>query len=397
MAWLFITAAAWLAVSCTQRETDIGRDALHNAPEDTFIVLQGTGTDAIMWHPNISNGRGKSLQVGDAGGFSAFFAMRFNVVAALPESARVDCMVVHLNRNRIWPESGALPLTVRISEITERWTEDSLLAGYLPNRASYPAVIPSWTIPPSETSFGLLLPDTMYERWAQGDTNSFGLLFDPISSGALLDFYSSESFDTAGSQGPTLEIYGVQWRLVDSVWTDTALVVKQTAEHDAYLATDSTTVAPGRLALSQGYAKRAALYFPLDSIGAANFTRVVNHAVLRFYADNGDAANFQYANIGLLYKDGTMANRLWLMEPDSAKAGLVATSSSAFDATNSYIDFDVSSTVAYWVARPDSNSGFQILASEENGHLTRQVFYGTAPSVPDSLKPRLTIWLTEQH
>ena len=383
-----------IVTSCTQRETDIGRNALQSAPEDTFLVIQGVGTVGTEWAPNISNGRGSSLQVGEAGGFSAFFAMRFDPLEVVPESSRVENMVVYLTRNRIWPEEGAPELRVTVREIGERWIEDSLLAGYLPGRGTYP-IIDSLLLLANEDTLIIPVPESLWSRWLAGDSTTWGLLVEPRSPGVLVDFYSSEKFDTSGSQGPSLEIRG--WKPpTDSIGSDTVLLVKQVAEHDAYLAVESETVEPGRLALSQGRSQRGAMYFPLDSIAEINFARVVNHAELYLYADTAHSANLLYANVGLLYKDGTMANRDWITNPDSARAGLVATSSSSFNADNTVITFDVSSTVAYWVANPDSNTGFQVLTSEESGHLTRQVFHNCASEI-ENLRPRLVLWLTEQQ
>jgi hypothetical protein len=241
-----------------------------------------------------------------------------------------------------------------------------------------------------------VVPESLWNHWIAQDSSTWGLLIEPRSSGTLYGFYGSEKFDSSGSLGPTLEIYGVQRILRDSVWTDTTLFVRQSAVHDAYLAINSVVLDSTRLAISQGFPQRAALYFPLDSIVAVNFSRVVNHAELQFWADRSNPDTLLYSDVGLLYKDGTMANRNWLTEPDSARAGLVAISSSAFNSTNEFIQFDVTSTVAFWVANPDSNTGIQVLATEENGHLTRQVFY--SPLSEDSTKrPRLKIWLTEQQ
>jgi hypothetical protein len=148
--------------------------------------------------------------------------------------------------------------------------------------------------------------------------------------------------------------------------------------------------------MSQGYAQRAAIYFPLDSIGRVNFSRVVNHAELKIWADNADSANLTYSGVGILYKDGTMADSMWKVNADSARAGLVAITSTAFDSFNSVLTFDVTSTVAFWVVNPDSNAGFQVLTSEEGGHLTRQIFHSPLSEVIEK-RPRLTLWLTAQE
>ncbi len=392
LVWPLLIVSFWLISGCAQRETDIGIDAVNNTGKDVFTEISGTATLGVKWNPNVTNGRGLSLQVGEAADFYAFFAMQFNPAAALPESVRVDSMVLKLTRNRLWPETNAPDLQVRIREIEEHWTQDSLLAGALPGRLGYP-ILDSLLIPASEINFSYTVPESLWAQWVARDSSTWGLLFEPKSIGTLLDFYSGNV--VADSLRAVLEIHGVQWRQTDSAWTDTTLFVRQSPEHDAFLATSSAVCDSSRLCLSQGFPQRAALYFPLDSVTSV-FHRSVAHAELYLYADTLHAANMLYSSVGLAYKEGTIMGSAWMTNPDSAKGNLVATASTTFN-TLTMIKFDVSWIVSGWVSNPVSNTGFQVLTSEENGHLTRQVFYNSHPSVPDSLRPRLKLWLTEEQ
>ena len=390
--WPLLFLSLWLVSGCAQRETDIGIDAVNNTGNDVFTEISGTAALGISWNPKVTTGLGSSLQVGEAADFYSFFALRFNPAAALPESVRVDSMVLKLMRNRLWPEANAPDLQVRIREIKEQWTQDSLLAGALPGRLSYP-ILDSLLIPVSQTNFSYTVPESLWTHWVANDSSTWGLLFEPKSIGTLLDFYSGNV--TSDSLRASLEIYGVQWRDTNDVWTDTTLFVRQSPQHDAFLATDSSADDSSRLVLSQGFPQRAALYFPLDSVTSV-FHRSVAHAELYLFADTLHPANMLYSSVGLAYKEGTMLGSTWMTIPDSAKGNLVATASTTFS-TLTMIKFDVSWIVSGWAANPVSNTGFQVLTSEESGHLTRQVFYNSDPSVPDSLRPRLKLWLTEEQ
>jgi len=387
---LFLVSLSLLS-GCVQRETDIGIDAVNNSPLDSFVTVEMTADTAITWVPKISNGRGTSLQIGDAAGFNSFFVMRFNPAAALPESVRVDSMVIKLHRDRIWPESDAVDLRVRIREITERWTQDSLLAGSLADRNDFPP-LDSLLFEANQTEFSYQVPESLWTRWVAHDSSTWGLLFEPISIGSLFEIYSGET--VSDTLRAALEIHGEEWFEVDSVWTDSTLFARQSPEHDAYLAVNSAVCDSTRLCLSEGFAQRAALYFALDSV-TSYFHRAAVHAELYLYSDTLYPANMLYSNVGLLFKDGTMLGKTWMEDADSAKGNLVATTSSAFNATNEFVKFDVSWIVSGWVANPVANTGFQILTSEENGHLTRQVFH--SPLSEDLTKrPRLKLWLVEQ-
>ena len=389
--WSPILLLVLFLTGCTQRETDIGLDAVNTDPGQEFTVVSGSATAMLGWNPKTSNGRGASLQVGDAASYFAFSALQFNPDAVLPESVRVDCMIVTLHRNRIWPENGAAEMQVRVREVQERWTEDSLIAGTLPGRETYP-ILDSLLFPASDVTFSYTVPESLWSRWVADDTTTWGLLFEPKSIGTLMDFYSSEEEDSLSA---AIEIFGVQWEQVDTVWTDTLFYAKQFAVHDAYLAVNSAEWDSTRFAMSQGFPGRVAFYFPLDSI-SANFRYAATHAELYIYADTTHVANMLYSSVGLLYKDGTMTDIEWLtVSSDSARGGLVATVSTAFSA-GEFLSFDVSDIVQDWVAVPESNTGFQVVASEENGHLTRQLFHSST-SEDTTKRPRLKLWLSEQQ
>ena len=388
---IFLTLLLLFDVSCTQRETDIGLDAVTNGPVQDFSIVYATATVGTNWNPRVSNGRGASLQVGDAANYFAFSALRFEPEVVLPESVQVDSMVIKLSRNRIWPELAASDLQVRIREIQERWVEDSLLAGYLPGRETYP-ILDSLLSLANDLEFHYPVPETLWSRWIASDTTTWGLLIEPKSSGTLLDFYSSERVDSIQA---AIEIYGIEWRQNNDVWTDTAFYAKQAAVHDAYLAINTAECDSTRFCVSQGFPQRAAMYFPMDSITAV-FNNTVVHAELTMYADSVSDENMLYSNVGLLYKDGTLTDLDWIATPDSATGSLVAVSSSLFDSTDQHITFDVTWIVAGWVAEPATNTGVQVLTSEENGHLTRQLFYSHVAE-DTTKRPRLKLWLAEQE
>ncbi|MBI5059329.1 hypothetical protein HZB60_06060 [candidate division KSB1 bacterium] len=381
---------ALFAISgCTQRETGIGGDAVTNQPEQTFEVVEGTATKSAVWHPKVTTGRGASLQVGDTA-FTAIFLAQFDPLEALPDSYTVDSMVYVMRRNRVWPEADAIPLEVRVRQVRQDWTEDSLFIGSFAVRDTLP-ILGTLTmgIAPTDTIYPFTIPPPVWQEWIDIDSLNNGLLFEPVNYGTMIDLYSSEA--AAGYQSK-LSIYIVEHRTDAS---DTAYTLEMLPDKDAYVATDhAQNRAPERLVISQGYPQRAALYFPLDSISSV-YDRQVNRAQLFIHADQSDPENFLYTGQNLSYKDGTLADTLWFDNPDSTHLDLVAIEAAIFDSTNTIIAFNVTSSVASWIAHPERNAGFQIQTSLESGYLARHVFYGTGETVPAEKLPRLVIWYTE--
>jgi len=393
---IFIFISIFLLVlGCAQRETDIGAGAITGVPSDTFIVVSGTATASASWTPEFTNGYGPSLEVGNALGLFAFFAIRFDPATDLPDSVLVDEMSIRFHRNRVWPDDAA-GLQVRVREITESWEEEDLVPGSLPNRESYP-ILDSILVSATDTFFTFDVPAAVWSKWLAGDTTTYGLLFEPRSSDAFIEFYSSEPLGTDETLYPILQVEGTWWTEDDDGnWTDTTLSVDLTAIDDAYLVIDSTIRPPDRLFVSQGIAGRSALLFPIDTL-LVNYTRSVSRAILRVWADTLDPAQITYEGQNILFKNGFLDDTNWVAhstEPDSFNLGLESSSSGTWDATNTIFSLDVTSMVSNWFSEPTRNGGVQILASNELSFIARQVFYNHLAA--DSTKhPRLEIWLTE--
>lgn len=352
--------------------------------------MTGTSTYSSVWNPEVSNGRGASLQIGEAGGFSAFFAIRFDLTDALPDSHIVENKQIRFIVSRVWPEEDAPDLVVRIREITDDWDEDELLEGIFADRESFPAVDSLLFISEVDDTLRFEIPDDLWERWAALDTANYGLLFERIEGDVLISLFSSEGGTDVRA---ILEVTGTQWSFQDSVWEESDMSLQILPEHDGYLASEFAEPEPGRLYLCQGFPQRAAIYFPVDTVSEV-FSRIVNRAELRFYADLDHPANLLYEDVGLLYKDGSLLDTSWIAEPDSAVARYIATSSTVFDSTNTILAFGVGGIVSGWVEDPATNGGFQVKISSEDDYLARQVFHGADSEELDK-RPQLIIWYTE--
>jgi hypothetical protein len=383
-----------LLSGCAQRETDIGADAITGQPSYTFVVDSVFATASADFQPRVTNGYGPSLEVGEARGLYAFFAVQFNLPAGLPDSVALDTVRLRLRLNHVWPSSDLSGLRVRIREITVTWHEDSILAEQLAGRESFP-VLDSLRVN-TDSLFYWNVPAMIWQKWLQGDSSSTGLLFEPMESGSFLEFYSSEPRGTDATLPPVVQIRGTRWDLVDSVWQDTTLSSDLTAWEDAYVVLDSAPRRAESFYVTQGMPGRGALYFPLGTLSSV-FQREVNRAELHLYADTSDSYSVTYAGLNILFTHGFLSDTAWMAHPterDSFHMGYESTTVGSWDASNTEYTLDVSGAVADWVANPAHNGGLQIIASDETSFLARQVFYGPLADHADKC-PKLVIWYTE--
>jgi hypothetical protein len=394
-----------LLVGCAQRDTSVGIKGAGVIPDQSFKIVEGTATVSSSWHPHVSNGYGTSLQVGDYNYFKSCAAIRFYPGTAIPDSFELDTLnpptvkIKRFKERTVLPEFNAPILRVEVREITDRWTEDSVLAGSFPNRENYP-VLSVFSMSPdtADTSYTFIVPTDLFYKWKTGDTASFGLLFTPTagSEGALINLCSRESGD---KYGPVLEVRGRKWLHDDSLgWVEDTILVDLLSGIDAYLTVDSAPVENGKIAISQGYAQRMAIYFPLDSISGDLWRGLeVNRAELYLYADVSNPLNLLYADQRPRYKQGRLANLTWMTEPDSAVSDFVSEISGKTDSTNTLVTFysnSIGTIVNQWVNLTVANGGFYVQATSETSYLARQIFY-SATAEDSTKRPRLKIWFTE--
>lgn len=383
-----------LFTGCAQRETDIGANAIVGLPTDAFKVDTATATASADFDPQFSNGYGPSLQVGEARGLFAFFALRFNLPAGLPDSVALDTVRLRMHTNRIWPSSGGSTLLVLIRSITDSWTEDSILVRALaPHRQDYDTVA-VLLINPIDSLFYWDVPASLWERWRAGDSSAMGLLFEPQDTGRFWEFYSAEPRGTDPLLPVQLQVRGTRWDSTDSGWNDTTLYVNLTPSADAYAVIDQTPRSPDKLMITQGAARRMALHFTLDSLSSP-FTHAVNRAELHLFAAP-DSATIGYSDQNILFNHGLMKDTSWIVNPtiaDSFHTGYESGTVGTWNATSSEYILDVSGVVADWIAYPSGNGGLQVFADDESSFLARQVFYSHLAD-PDK-KPKLIIWYTE--
>ena len=383
---------------CTQRETDIGAGAITGVPEPDFTIVEAVADTSANWAPDFSNGYGPSLQFGDTSGWFAFFAVKFDLESSLPDSFRCDTMWLRLHRNRVWPEEGVPGVQIRIREITESWEEGDLVPGTLPGRLSYPEV-DSFLVSADDTFFVMGIPASIRSKWLANDTTSQGLLFEPRSTGAFIEFYSSEPLATRADLPPALFLEGREYELdADSAWTDSAWTQQVAPSDDAYLVLDSAPTEPGRFHISQGYAQRSAIHFNLSTLGL-DYTNLANRAELTLFADTSNAAIITYRGQNMIFNHGVMEDRAWLSDSSVFNGGVemsFSVSNGSWDSTNTIYTMNASGAVANWIANPNENYGLQAFASSESQQLGRTVFHSAQSE--DSLKrPRLKIWLTESQ
>ncbi len=397
---LFFLLVLFVLGGCLQRETDIGTGAITGQPTEAFVIDSLTATAGTTFYPLFTNGVGTSLEVGQAQGLFAFFAIRFDLVADFPDSVRPDSMYIrfHLNLDRVWPDRGAGPLEVRVREIRKKWSELSFVPDSnvtMADRENWP-VIDSVLIPTTADSFAYQVPETLWNRWLAGDTATWGLLFEPRNSGVVVQFRSAENIVTGFPEyPPKLVVKGTAWNGGETAGHDTTIT--RAATHDAYIALNTATLDSTRLYLSQGLDGRAALYFPMQRV-TEDYSRAVARAELHLFADtlNPLVMHFPAQTVGFF--TGELLSDVWQADPDTLASkqilGFEYTDFGAWNSTTTEYIFDVTRFAARWVALPDTNSGIEILTSEEQTYLAREVFH--SPQSEDTNKrPKLYIWFTE--
>jgi hypothetical protein len=394
--WLITGLILVFIAGCTQRETDIGSDALTGVPSDTFAVAQAHATASASFHPRLSNSGSTSLEIGDARGLFVFAAVSFDLATALMDSARgdslwhVDSVRVRFRRNHSWPEATTERLEIRVREITENWDESDVLPGSFAGRTGYP-IFDSLALEVSDTVLTFSIPLPIFAHWLDGDTTSQGILLEPRSGGTFYEFYSSEYYAASFPQHPpAIIIHGTNRH------ADTTFSVEMPALYDGYVAIDSTELDPQRLYIGQGILQRTALFFPLDSL-ASNITHSVNRAELHLFADTLNAANIQLASLNVLFKHGYLNDTIWIRQPDTLKSytswGFEYSQAGSW-ANNEEFVLDVSGIIATWIANPKRNDGIQVFSAAETDYLARSVFYSPFATDP-SKRPTLYIWYTE--
>ncbi|MBU1638719.1 DNRLRE domain-containing protein [bacterium] len=405
-----------LVSGCAQRDSGVGINAITGVPEQDFITISGTATASAEWIPELSNGRGNSLQVGDASDFRSFSVLRWDPAAALPDSYVVESVRIKLTTGRIWPSTSDSTIYVPdlrmiVREIPVEWDEDDLIPGTLADFESFEILDTILIDSDPDDSVFYDLPFELWQKWVDEslaqdaeDTvstlTSYGLLFEPANEGVLVEFLSSEGGslgdDETGSTAPVLRMEGTRWDLDDTVYVSSALFLEQLPDHDGYLTSSSAEPQPGRMIVSAGYPQRELVYFPLDSL--AEFTeRLIARAEFRVFADPDDPLTMVYPNTGLNFKTGSLTNSDWVNEPDSVASvtlRFVGTDAVALDADAVLLKFDVTGIVSGWMADPAANGGLQIQTSGENQFLSRQIFHNHETE-DESKRPQLFIWYVE--
>jgi hypothetical protein len=381
---------------CAQRESDIGRKAIVGLPDNNFATAIVRDSVAANFKPHLTNGRGLSLQVGNAKHLFAFSVFKFDFLGAILDSVRadtlyrVDSAIVSLHRVSVWPDGDTSGIRIRVREVRESWDENSLLTGALAGREGYPIVDSiRMSTGPNDTTFAINLPREVFMRWIRGDSTTYGLLLEPISAGNFVEFASDNSSNSL--QWPSLVIKGRNLR------ADTTFSSLRAAPIDGYMVIDSAYKAPDHFYLTRGLSERAALYFPADTL-ARIFSRSVNRAELHIFADTLDPAVIRYKYASTLAKYGTLPDTSWLHRPDSLSSDSYIgneSNSGMWNSTTSEMVIDISNAVASWVDRPATNTGLQLLCVSELDILARESFYG--PSYFDiNKRPTLHIWYTER-
>jgi hypothetical protein len=393
---LFVPALLLLALGCAQRDTNVGADAIPVKPVEfegqTFIAA----TNSAEWVPDFTNGSSAALQIGEAGFFKAVSALRFQPNDVLPDSFRLDTVRLRFRVDQVYPGRNTAPdLRMLIKQITDQWSEDSLLRGSLPNRDSYPVIdtllMPMFAPPGADSPFVYwYVPDSIFEQWKNPDSLNYGILLEAENPEVMISIQSTEGADSFRTQ---LELIGEEFPedsgFVGSEWTESLLAID-----DSYIAEDLSDSLSGRLRISQGTHRRALLYFPLDEF-TANPYRSVVRAWIHFYADLNAPNSLTYEGQNFLYKDASLIDTLWFSDVDTTRQNFIALNSSNFESDNQEIRFDVTNSLFGMVGQPETNGGFSVQATLENDVLSRQFFHAHDSEV-DSLRPRLEIWWVER-
>ncbi|MDD5087835.1 MAG: hypothetical protein PHI18_03430 [bacterium] len=399
-----LISALLLAVGCTQRESDVGIQAITGLPADGFSMVSGTATNSAHWNPQFTNGYGTSLHAGDAKGLFAYTAIRFNVPESVPDSFRVDTLQeiqIRLTRNRIWPEQTPGNLRIVLREITESWDEANLLPDSLPGREGYPALDSGAVFSATDTLYFLTIPLDLWARWAAGDSTTFGLVLEPRFEGYMVEWFSSEYQNVAyPNYPPALLVPGQVWLADSGEWVDSTLVIGAT--DDAFLTKDAAPRRPERMFAGQGNAERIALFFPVDSL-SSDFRRVIARAELHLFADPDDPAALQFVTgQSFLLKDGFLNDSSWTSASDSAgfwdpsifETGYESTTAGTWDSTGTEFILNITGLMSEWVGNPVTNSGMQVIPTSESSYLSRIVFHSHLSETIEK-RPRLHIWYTE--
>lgn len=399
-----------MQMGCTQRETDVGIQAIVGLPDDRFAMVMGEATHSAHWNPQFSNGLSStSLFVGNAKGLYSFTVIRFNVSAALPDSFRVDTLPpkIQFHRNRVWPDQPLGELRFVMRECTTFWEEANLLPNSLPDYESFPVLDSALIFNATDSLYFFEVPFDLWTRWAEGDTTTFGVLLEPRFEDYMVEWYSSEYVNVAYPEyPPALLVSGQIWRSADSLWVDSTLSIP--ARHDAYLTKDRAERQPERMFVTQGYAERTALFFPVDSL-SRGFRKQIARAELHLFADRGHSADFTFiAGQNIVFKDGFLNDSSWtsaaqdsagFWNPEDFDAGYVSETAGAWDSTNTRFTLNVTGPISNWVGNPVTNGGLQVLSTSENSFLSRVVFHShlTEDTLNPDLRPRLYIWYTESE
>ena len=401
---------------CAQRESGVGSDAITGVPEQDFVKIEGTATASAEWIPELSNGLGNSLQVGEASDFRTFSVLRWDPAAVLPDSYVVESVVIKMTTGRVWPSTTdstvfVPDLRMIVRDIPEEWEEDELIPGSLADFEEFEILDTILVEAESDDSVFYELPFELWQKWvdeslARSDEDtvstltSFGLLLQPENDDVIIEFLSSEGGslgdDETGSTAPVLRMQGTRWDLEDDVYVSSDLYLEQLPEDDAYLVIDSAEPEEGCMYISAGYPQRGLVYFPLDSL--AQYTeRLVARAEFHVFADPDNPLTMIYPGTGINFKTGSLKDDEWITYPDSienVELRFVGTDAVALDADNILLKFDVSGIVSGWLADPSTNGGLQIQTSGEDQFLARQVFHNHLTE-DETKRPQLLIWYVE--
>jgi hypothetical protein len=374
-------------MGCADPDGSVGSDVLGGrmSAEPREMVLYPK-VDTLSW-TQVPTGNSNYLHLGHIAGFHSAILLKFTSFPTLKDTFVLDSAVVTLTPNQVFRDSVIFHQGfVRLSWVTDEWSEGSVVLDSLPNWGMYPSLEVPWSITPADSEeLVLSLSPAVVRSWIDGDTTNQGLLLEMVNEpGFCRQYFASEA---TVSYRPTLDLYYTWYDSGEAGWQEYQSDTTAYAIDDAFIVTDDIEIADDILMIGNGVSYRSLLWFNVtDSLPI--FGVSIHRADLTLHIDPDHPLTFRSVPSGLRQRLESLS---WLEDPLHPDVSGLVSQSVLLDTASFTIG--LSGYVRDWIEEPSENFGVLIRSDNEGWDVAREVFYSRA-AADTAVWPELRIVYT---
>ena len=323
------------------------------------VIRQGTFKEQAAYSSEIF--------MGETQGYSAHLFVQFEAFGALPDTAKIEKVILRLYaRNIINPEHQA-SLGLKVHKIKTDWVQTELTNTVSLDDYRGDEIASGFVTDRTSAYDSLEIPGSLVKGWKDSTIENNGLLLE-ADNPAFIKSYDSY----INEKPPNLLIFYKNGNASDSLLVN--------ASKDLFLVKSTWQPDPRYAYVGEGVDLLTDLQFSLPAI-PANAT--IHKAVLRLSVDS----TASLLGTGRIY---SLAKMPLLNEAGAFKADSTAIDSASYDVSKDHVTTFITDMVQKWVSGKLANNGLRLAPRYPGADLFRIAFYGE--QADSLLKPTVTIY-----